>query len=70
MIVIPRKKGESVVINDNIILTVIEIRGDKVRLGIEHPKGATVHRREVYEAICRVEQRQPMVTPSTPQVEG
>ena len=70
VIVIPRKKGESVVINDDIILTVIEIRGDKVRLGIEHPKGATVHRREVYEAICRVEQRQPMVTPSTPQVEG
>ena len=70
MIVIPRKTGESVVINDDIILTVIEIRGDKVRLGLERPKGATVHRREVYEAICRVEQRQPMVTPSTPQVEG
>ena len=51
MIVIPRKKGESVVINDDIILTVIEIRGDKVRLGVEHPKGVTVHRREVYEAI-------------------
>ena len=70
MIVIPRKTGESVVINDDIILTVIEIRGDKVRLGVEHPKGATVHRREVYEAICRVEQRQPIVTPSTSQTEG
>ena len=51
MIVLPRKKGESVVINDDIILTVIEVRGDKVRLGIEHPKGVTVHRREIYEAI-------------------
>ena len=51
MIVIPRKKGESIVIGDDIILTVIEIRGDKVRLGVEHPKGVTVHRREVYEAI-------------------
>ena len=51
MIVIPRKKGESVVINDDIFLTVIEVRGDKVRLGIEHPKGVTVHRREIYEAI-------------------
>ena len=51
MIVIPRKKGESVVICDDIILTVIEVRGDKVRLGIEHPKGVTVHRRETYEAI-------------------
>ena len=64
MIVIPRKKGESVVINDDIILTVIEIKGDKVRLGVEHPKGATVHRREVYKAIRRQEQRQGMVIPS------
>ena len=70
MIFIQRKTGESVVFGDDIILTVIEVRGDKVRLGVEHPKGVTVHRREVYEAICRVEQRQPMVTPSTPQVEG
>ena len=51
MIVIPRKKGESVVISDDVILTVIEVRGDKVRLGIEHPKGVTVHRREIDEAI-------------------
>ena len=51
MIVLPRKKNESVVIGDDIILTVIEVRGDKVRLGIEHPKGVTVHRREIYEAI-------------------
>jgi carbon storage regulator len=51
VIVIPREKGESLVIRDDIILTVIEVRGDKVRLGIEHPKGVTVHRQEVYEAI-------------------
>jgi carbon storage regulator len=51
VIVIPRKKGESVVIGDDIILTVIEVRRDKVRLGIEYPKGVTVQRREVYEAI-------------------
>ena len=51
MIVMPRKIGESVVINDDITLTVIEIRGDKVRLGVEHPKRVTVHRGEVYEAI-------------------
>ena len=55
MIVLPRKKGESIVIDDDIILTVIEIRGDKVRLGVERPQGVTVHRAEVYEAICRVE---------------
>jgi carbon storage regulator len=48
---VSRMKNESIVLGDDIILTVIEIRGDKVRLGVEHPKGVTVHRREVYEAI-------------------
>ncbi len=52
MLVIPRKIGESVVISDDIILTVIEVRGDKVRLAIEHPNGVTVHRREIYEALA------------------
>ncbi len=51
MLVLSRKKNESIIINDNITVTVIEIRGDKVRLGIEAPKNVTVHRREVYEAI-------------------
>src|SRR4029077_5911129 len=51
MLVLSRKKNESIIINDNITVTVIEIRGDKVRLGIEAPKTVTVHRREVYEAI-------------------
>ncbi|HEV3309089.1 MAG TPA: carbon storage regulator, partial [Chloroflexota bacterium] len=40
-----------VVLRDDIILTVIEIKGDKVRLGVELPNGATLHRQEVYEAI-------------------
>ncbi len=51
MLVLSRKKNESIIINDNITVTVIEIRGDKVRLGIEAPKHVTVHLREVYEAI-------------------
>jgi carbon storage regulator len=51
MLVLSRKKNESIIICDNITVTVIEIRGDKVRLGIEAPKDVTVHRREVYEAI-------------------
>ncbi len=51
MLVLSRKKNESIIINDNITITVIEIRGDKIRLGIEAPKDVTVHRREVYEAI-------------------
>ncbi len=65
MIVLPRKLGESVVINDDITLTVIEIRGDKVRLGVQLPHDGTVCRGEVYEAIRRMKQREPIVTPST-----
>ncbi len=65
MIVIPRKKGQSVVFGDDIILTVIEIKGDKVRVVIELPEGCTLHRREVYEAIRRSEQKEPIVRPST-----
>ncbi len=51
MLVLSRKKNESIVINDNIIVMVVEVRGGKVRLGIEAPKDVSVHRREVYEAI-------------------
>ncbi len=56
MIVIPRKKGESIIIGDDIIVTVVEIRGDKVRLGIEHPPEVPVHRQEVFDAIRRARQ--------------
>ena len=51
MLVLSRKKDESVVINNNIRIVVVEIRGDKVRLGVEAPKEVPVHRSEVYEAI-------------------
>jgi carbon storage regulator len=51
MLVLSRKKNESIVINDNIVVTVVEIRGDKVRLGIVAPKDVPVHRQEVFEAI-------------------
>lgn len=51
MLVLSRKKNESIVIRDNIVVTVVEIRGDKVRVGIEAPKEVTVHRREVYDKI-------------------
>ena len=51
MLVLSRKKDESIIINDHIRVTVVEIRGDKVRLGIDAPKDVTVHRKEVYEAI-------------------
>jgi carbon storage regulator len=51
MLVLSRKKNESIVINNDITIVVVEIRGDKVRLGVEAPREVPVHRREVYEAI-------------------
>lgn len=51
MLVLSRKKNESIVIDNEIVVTVVEIRGDKVRLGIVAPKDTPVHREEVYEAI-------------------
>jgi carbon storage regulator len=51
MLVLTRKKNESIVINDVIKVTVVEIRGDKVRLGIEAPREIDVHRQEVYDQI-------------------
>lgn len=51
MLVLSRKKNESIVINNDITITVVEIRGDKVRLGIVAPREASVHRQEVFEAI-------------------
>lgn len=51
MLVLARKKNESIVINNDITVTVVEIRGDKVRLGIVAPKNVPVHRQEVFEAI-------------------
>ena len=55
MLVLSRKKGESIIINDDVIVAVVEIRGDKVRLGVDAPKETTVHRREIYDAIKQQE---------------
>ena len=57
----PEKKNESIVINSDIVITVVEIRGDKVRLGIVAPKDVPVHREEVYEAIHGVKATPPPV---------
>lgn len=51
MLVLARKVGQSIVINDNIELLVIEVRGDQVRLGIDAPKSIPVHRKELLEQI-------------------
>ena len=51
MLVLSRKKNESIVIDDRIVITVVEIRGDKIRLGIEAPRDVAVHRSEIFAAI-------------------
>ncbi len=65
MLVLSRKKNERIVINDNIVVMVVDIRGDKVRLGIEAPKEVAVHRREVYDAIKRGESPKHPPAPAT-----
>jgi len=63
MLVLSRKKNESIVINNDITVTVVEIRGDKVRLGIVAPKEVPVHRQEVWEAIHNKEESTPAPAP-------
>ncbi len=53
MLVLSRQRDESIIIGDNIVITVVDIRGDKVRLGIQAPTEIPVHRQEVYDAIQR-----------------
>ena len=53
MLVLSRKQGESVVIGNDILVTVLEVRGDQIRLGIDAPRSITVHRQEVYLQVAR-----------------
>ena len=53
MLILSRKREEQIVISDNIVITIVEIRGDKVRLGIEAPREIPVHRKEIHELIQR-----------------
>ncbi len=68
MLVLSRKKNESIVIDGNIVITVVEIRGDKVRLGINAPKEVPIHRSEIHAAIQSEqhasEENPPQVTPA------
>ena len=56
MLVLSRKKNESIVIDENVVVTVVDVRGDKVRLGIEAPKNVPIHRSEVYQALRKMQQ--------------
>lgn len=53
MLVLSRHRDESIIIGDDIVVTVVDIRGDKVRLGIQAPAHISVHRQEIYDAIQR-----------------
>ena len=53
MLVLSRQKDESIMIGDDVEITIVDVRKDKVRLGITAPKDIPVHRREVYNAIQR-----------------
>jgi carbon storage regulator len=63
MLVLSRQRDESIMIGDNIVVTIVDIRGDKVRLGIDAPTEIPVHRQEIYEAIQRENRRATGVQP-------
>jgi carbon storage regulator len=63
MLVLSRQRDESIIIGDNVVVTVVDVRGDKVRLGIQAPREIPVHRREVYEAIQRENRQAAKIDP-------
>ena len=63
MLVLSRQRDESIVIGDNVVVTIVDVRGDRVRLGIEAPREVSVHRREVYDAIQRENQEASQIRP-------
>ena len=63
MLVLSRQRDETIMIGDDVEITIVDIRGDKVRLGINAPRHIQVHRKEVYEAIKRENQQAANLTP-------
>ena len=59
MLVLSRQRDESIMIGDDVEITIVDVRGDKVRLGITAPKNIPVHRREIYDAIQREKAQKP-----------
>jgi carbon storage regulator len=64
MLVLSRHRDESIMIGDDVVVTIVDIRGDKVRLGIEAPQDIPVHRQEVYEAIKRENEKAALLQPA------
>ena len=67
MLVLSRHRDESIMIGDDVVVTIVDIRGDKVRLGIDAPQDIPVHRREVYEAIQRENRKAAQLKPADTQ---
>ena len=63
MLVLSRQRDESIMIGDDVVVTIVDVRGDKVRLGINAPKEIPVHRQEIYEAIKRENRRAIQIQP-------
>ena len=63
MLVLSRTRDETIMIGDDVEITVVDIRGDKVRLGINAPSHIPVHRKEVYDAIKRENEQAARVSP-------
>jgi len=70
MLVLSRQRDETIMIGDDIEITVVDIRGEKVRLGINAPPHVPVHRKEVYEAIKREKQAAAGETGEEPHVDS
>ena len=64
MLVLSRHRDESIMIGDDVVITIVDIRGDKVRLGIDAPQNIPVHRQEVYDAIQRENQKAAQLRPA------
>ncbi len=64
MLVLSRLRDESIVIGDNVVITVVDVRGDKVKLGINAPKEIPVHRQEVYDAIRKENEQASRLAPN------
>lgn len=62
MLVLSRYRDESIYIGDDIIVTIVDIRGDRIRLGIQAPPNVSVHRQEIYDAIMREKEREEQPT--------
>lgn len=68
MLVLSRQRDESIIIGDNVVITIVDVRGDKVKLGIDAPREISVHRREVYEAIQRENRQAALLKPEDAQL--